>query len=85
MLALRSGRVAVRFSDESEKSSDIPRIYKCNASKAREAIKDALVHMVPEWAGLPAGDMEFMDQTCREFRLTNVTEIVVILTLSNYF
>lgn len=84
MLALDNGRVAMRFTDGSEKSSDIPRTYVASANRVRNTIQEALRRMLPEWAGLPVGALEFTDQTCREFRLTNVTEIVIILTLSNY-
>lgn len=84
MLALDAGRVAVRFADGSEKSNDIPRSHMVTANKARTTIQEALVRMLPEWAGLPIGELEFTDQTCREFRLTEVTEIVIVLTLSHY-
>ena len=84
MLLLDAGRVAVRFADGSEKSNRLPRTYMVTANKARTTIKEALVRMVPEWAGVPIGDFEFTDRTCREFRLAEVTEIVIVLTLSHY-
>ena len=84
MLALDAGRVAVRFADGSEKSNHIPRTHMVTANKAKTTIREALVRMLPEWAGLPIGDFEFTDHTCRKFRLTEVTEIVIILTLSHY-
>ena len=84
MLVLDDGRVAVRFADGSEKSNHIPRTHMVSANRARTSIQEALVRMLPEWAGLPVGHLEFTDRTCREFRLNEVTEIAIILTLSHY-
>ena len=84
ILALDAGKVAVRFADGSEKSNHIPRTHLVTANETRRTIQEALVSMLPEWAGLPIGDLEFTAQTCREFRLTEITEIVIILTLSHY-
>ena len=84
MLALDDGKVAVRFADGSEKSNHIPRTHMVTENKARSTIEEALVRMLPEWAGLPIGDLEFTAQTCRRFRLTEITEIAIILTLSHY-
>ena len=85
MLAVNRGSVGVKYVDGTEETRQIPPTFPVSVDRARASIIEAIGRMLPEWAGLSVDATEFTASTCRNFRLSKVSEIVVSLNLTNFF
>jgi len=84
MLAVNQGSVGVKFVDGTEETRQIPATFLVSVNRGRASIVEALGRILPGWAGLSVEATEITNQTCGNFRLPKITEIVITLNLKNF-